>query len=152
MTRDEFCDTVWDAMVRRYQRPGLADICLAMQDEHDVDIVFALLLSLADRAGLTPEPAQADALEASVEEWRRQVVLPLRRVRRWQKAQSADAAELAHRAAIKRLELEAEKLELARLTAAFRKLGDMPDRSDSARRYLLRQGVRADLVDRFLAV
>lgn len=151
MTRDEFCQTLWAAMVRRYgETPGLMQTCLALQDRHSADVVFALFLWLADAAGLSPTPAEADALEAAVQPWRQNVVLPLRGVRGWQKLHGTAAAELAHREAVKGLELQAERLQLDMLAQAFR--AQSGGGQAAARQYLHRLGAAPDLIDAFLAV
>jgi uncharacterized protein (TIGR02444 family) len=151
MTREEFCQTLWAAMVRRYtETPGLMLTCLALQDHHGVDVVMALFLWLADAAGLSPTEAEAAALQDAVQPWRQNVVLPLRGVRNWQKAHATAEAELAHRESVKALELQAERLELDLLAQVFRTQGG--GGQAAARQYLQHLGAAPDLIAAFLAV
>lgn len=151
MIRNDFCATIWQAMVQRYgQTVGLTEICLALQNQHGADVVLALFLDMADRAGLCPTPAEADSLEAAVAQWRHQVILPLRAVRTWQKAHGTTPAQSKHREAVKRLELEAEQIELSVLTALF--ATQTGGGASAALRYLTRLNADPVLVARFLAV
>jgi len=150
MTREEFCQTLWAAMVRRYtETPGLMATCLALQDRHGVDVVLALFLWLADAAGLSPTAAEAAALQDAVQPWRQNVVLPLRGVRNWQKAHATAEAELAHRESVKALELQAERLELDLLAQVFRTQSG--GGQAAARQYLQHLGAAPELTRAFLA-
>lgn len=151
ITRQDFCDTLWPALVARYQeKPGLQQTCLQMQDQHGADIVLALMLYCADRAGLSPVTADWRALDALVRDWRINAVQPLRGVRRWLKQEALTPAESALREQIKALELGAERLELARLSARFARFTAVDPARASAAAYLTDCGVGADLQASFL--
>ena len=110
----------WTFSLRFYRLDGVAPACLALQDERGVDVnVLLFLLFIATQGrGLT----QADVAEinAAMEDWRREAVVPLRAVRRFLRAPPAaiDAAQAAAlRERIKAVELEAERLEQEALYA-----------------------------------
>ena len=121
MTRPAFT-RFWDFSLDFYARPGVPAACLELQDRAGVDVnVLLFLLHLAahgralDRAGV----AQIDA---AVTDWRAQVVQPLRTARRALKAPSpafAGADSAALRSAIKRDELEAERIQQQTIAALF---------------------------------
>lgn len=104
----------WRFSLATYRKPGVAEACLALQDEHGVDVnvlLFAIWLGTQGRrldAGAMRHVGDAAA------GWARDVVVPLRLVRRRLKDESplvAAAAAQAFRSEVKRLELEAERLE-----------------------------------------
>jgi uncharacterized protein (TIGR02444 family) len=113
-------DALWRFSLRIYRAPGVASACLALQDQHRVDV--NLLLCLLWRAALR-DPINAERLarlESAVQGWRTQLVVPLRALRRELKQRPAlDSTGVpALRDKIKALELEAEHLQqqvLARL-------------------------------------
>jgi uncharacterized protein (TIGR02444 family) len=110
----------WRFSLRFYRRPGVADACIALQDECGVDVNMLLfLLWLAgDKKQLSPLSARAVCEQALL--WRDDVVAPLRAVRRKLKGGStlveAATAEL-FRTKIKGIELESERLEQEALFA-----------------------------------
>ena len=151
MDRADFTATCWDRMKALYlAAPDLQRTCLALQDDHDVDVVMALFLLLADRAGLSPTKAGRQALTEAVEPWRAQVVRPLRAVRQWQKAQAQTEDEAALRDQVKALELRAERLQLARLCALFETLDAVAPEGGAARAYLDEKRASDTLARRFL--
>lgn len=115
---------LWDEAVALYGRPGVAEACLFLQDRLGADVpllLFAAWLGLRGRA-LGDE---AERVEDEVAAWREEVVRPLRAIRRRLRSgppPAPDAETEALRETIKRAELAAEKLELARLEALARSL------------------------------
>jgi uncharacterized protein (TIGR02444 family) len=113
-------EAFWRFSQESYDRPGVAALCLALQDRdgHDVNI---LLLALYAGTVLGRRLSAEDfvALEAAVAAWRDQVTLPLRAARRGLKGwgESADAAAL--RRSVQRAELESERLAQQLLLAAL---------------------------------
>jgi len=110
-TRDS---AFWQFSLAFYARPGVADACLALQDETgaDVNVMFYVLFL----AGQLRQIDRVDAahIDASIKAWREIVVVPLRTLRRRLKTSIepiavADAEAL--RSAVKRLELDAERIE-----------------------------------------
>lgn len=139
-------EALWPAIVARYLRdPELQGLCLQVQDEHDADVVFLLLMSVLDEAGLGLEEGPFAALEARAREWRDFAVVPLRALRRRKADQDGPLAPWEPiRQSLKALELEAEKQELsllAPLLGAAR--ADAP--GGLVARYLEKRGVGKEL-------
>ncbi len=109
---------LWDWAVETYDRPGVKDALLALQDDHGVDVVLLLWrLWLADR-GREPEFAALQTALALSEEWCAGVVEPLRVARTTLKIppEGVDSAgALTLRQAVLDAELGAEKLQLEAL-------------------------------------
>jgi uncharacterized protein (TIGR02444 family) len=104
----------WRFSLQFYRLPGVADACIALQDEAGVDVNLLLFLLWNARMGRVLSRADVEALESRVAQWREGVVIPLRDVRRQLKSPPAlvdkGAAE-ALRTRIKQAELEAERLQ-----------------------------------------
>ena len=112
----------WDFSLRVYRQPGVPDACLALQDAAGADVNIVLFLLWHAAEGRALEAADIAALEALVGDWRRQVVVPLREVRRVLKSREADPEAAALRRQVKQVELEAERLQqetLYREAASF---------------------------------
>lgn len=110
----------WDFSLAVYGRPGVAPACLALQDRHGLDVNLLLYCGWCGGRGRRLDAGNIAALDDRVAAWRREVVLPLRGVRRWLKTQEAapDADAQPLRDKVKRLELEAERIEQEMLFAA----------------------------------
>jgi uncharacterized protein (TIGR02444 family) len=104
----------WRFSLQFYRRPGVAEACIALQEESgvDVNLLLFLLWHAAQRRRLAA--AEVAALERKIAAWREQTVIPLRAIRRALKAPpalvEAGTAE-AFRTRIKAVELEAERLQ-----------------------------------------
>ena len=100
-----------------YARPGVSPACLKLQDEGGVDVLMLIALLYADvRLGQPLNTARIATLDAEIANWRRIVILPLRRIRVQLKpgwAEVPDANRLALREKVKALELEAEFIQLS---------------------------------------
>ena len=112
MARDR--SPFWDFSVRFYARPRVAAACLELQDGAGVDVnVLFYLLFLAQQCRQL-DRSDVTRIDAAVKAWREQVVRPLRTVRRELKNGIApidvDAAA-ALRSDVKRIELDAERIE-----------------------------------------
>lgn len=101
-------EELWSWAVAAYARPGVAEACLALQDDHGQDV--PLLLWAAWRG-----PADAETVEAACDtarSWRDAAIAPLRLVRRTLKKpvpDMEDEARLALREQVKAVELAAER-------------------------------------------
>ncbi|MFC3079306.1 TIGR02444 family protein [Phenylobacterium terrae] len=100
--------SLWDWAVAAYERPGVADACLDLQDAHGQNTCFLLwaVWSGAADAGLLERAAEAAQL------WESEVLGPLRQVRRALKASTpplAEAAREALREEVKAAELKVEQ-------------------------------------------
>jgi len=143
----------WQKMGDLYDRAGVADICLNLQERFGTDIVFLLFLRLLDYRAIPLGESERQEAEAAVAGWRANVVLPLRAVRQWMKPLAGVAATASCRNRVKDAELEAEHLELDMLVQwlSERKLAqNSSDAADNARDFLLRAGADRLTIVRFL--
>ena len=106
--------TFWDWSLTVYNRPGLADTLIALQDEAglDVNLILWCCWCGATGRGETPEFAIRSAVEMS-KNWADQVTAPLRAARRALKTTRlphSEAAADALRDKVKAVELESERL------------------------------------------
>ena len=98
----------WDWAVTAYARPGVAELCLDLQDAHGQNVPLLLWAIWAGQGGRRVEAAQA---VATARAWQ-QVIVPLREVRRRLKTtvtEDDDAQRLPVREQVKAVELAAEK-------------------------------------------
>jgi len=108
--------SLWTWAERAYARPGVAEACLRLQDEHGQNVcllLWAVWAEARDEALLGRAVAAARAWEAAA-------VLPLRSLRRGLKAPVppvADAPREALRQMVKAAELAAERVLLESLEA-----------------------------------
>lgn len=112
----------WRFSLALYGRPGVPPACLALQDDAGVDVnVLLFVLFLADR-GRRLAAADVARIDAMTAAWRADIVRPLRGARRALKDHPAPfggpTAE-ALRSGVKRLELEAERVQQETIEAAF---------------------------------
>tara|TARA_B110000503_G_C7085663_1_gene387175 strand:+ start:727 stop:1260 length:534 start_codon:yes stop_codon:yes gene_type:complete len=115
----------WTFSVQLYGQPRVPDVCIDLQETHDIDInVLFYLLFCAARSEAFDEVNVA-RLDTAVQPWREGVVRPLRTARRALKTDVLSALandEDTLRNTIKTIELQAEKLQqyaLARLGASL---------------------------------
>jgi uncharacterized protein (TIGR02444 family) len=104
----------WAFSLHFYAAPGVATACLALQDEAGVDVNLLLFLLFLATEGRAVDLAGVRALDDRVAAWREAAVCPLRAVRRDLKAgvfPVEHGASERLRGEIKRLELEAERIE-----------------------------------------
>ena len=110
----------WNFSLGLYGRPGVAAACLALQDGQGLDVNLLLFCCWHGQAGRRLEEADLRRAMAAAEPWQRDVVQPLRAVRRRLKAGVApiSAAESeALRRRVNDLELESERIAQAALEA-----------------------------------
>jgi uncharacterized protein (TIGR02444 family) len=104
----------WQFSLAFYARPGVAAACLELQDEAGVDVnvmFYALFVATQLRQIDREDVAHIDA---SIKAWREIAVVPLRALRRRLKTGIKPIAvgnTEALRSAVKRIELEAERIE-----------------------------------------
>jgi uncharacterized protein (TIGR02444 family) len=135
----------WAFSLAIYAAPGVAEDCLALQDRHGLDVNIALFCcwhGWSGRGRLTA--AEIAAAEARVVDWTRDIVVPLRSVRRALKPLAAPAAATI-RTSVKRLELDAEREEQRLLVDGARVAARTADPLDAAaanlKSYLAAHGV-----------
>ena len=104
----------WQFSLAFYARPGVADACIRLQDEAGADVnVMFYVLFLATQSRQIGH-ADAARIDAFVKTWREAAIVPLRSLRRRLKTgiEPFPAARTeALRSAVKRIELETERLE-----------------------------------------
>jgi uncharacterized protein (TIGR02444 family) len=101
-------EALWDWALAAYARPGVAEACLALQDQHGQSVCY-LLWALWAR---TAEASALSAAAAAARSWEAEVLGPLRGVRRALKAELPGGARVERdglRALIKDAELCAER-------------------------------------------
>ena len=118
-------DDLWQYAVALYDRAGVAAACLALQDRRGCDVNLILLACWLGMRGLLVRADGAADLVAATTSWQRDVVAPIRAVRRSVKTAlhhktSGPAALLPDAVAdwrrkLAEIELEGERLELAAL-------------------------------------
>jgi len=126
----------WRFSLRLYALPEVAPACLTLQDEAKVDVNLLLFLLFLADSGRAVTRDDVARLDASIAPWRSEVVEPLRAVRRQLKIGVGDispAASESLRNMVKKVELEAERLEQGRLENQAEKLGKPAARADAAR-------------------
>jgi len=104
----------WRFSLRFYRQSGVADACIALQEQSGVDVNLLLYLLWHARERRTFAAAEVEALERRIGPWRESTIIPLRGVRRALKVPPAlvDARTTeAFRTRIKAVELEAERLQ-----------------------------------------
>ena len=110
----------WRFSLAVYARPGVAPSCLALQDRLGLDVNLLLFCCWAAARGHRLGPPELAAARAASEPWQREIVEPLRRIRRQLAQPTAldpgDAAILYDQA--QQLELAAEEAEQRLLAAA----------------------------------
>jgi uncharacterized protein (TIGR02444 family) len=109
----------WAFALAIYAKPGVAEACLALQDEAGVDVMMLLTTTFAAvKHRLLLAPDEIRALNEACRLWREQIVWPLRAIRSGLKTGPQPAPSEAteqFRSQVKALELAAEKLENKRL-------------------------------------
>lgn len=104
----------WEFSLRFYARPRAAPACLELQDRAGVDVNVMLYLLFLAHQGRQLDRDNISLIDATVNEWRDQVVKPLRTIRRRLKDGMGPVdldATAALRTEVKRIELEAERIE-----------------------------------------
>ncbi len=104
----------WRFSLRFYRQRGVADACIALQEEAGVDVNLLLFLLWHGAQARAVSGAEVARLEQKIAAWRERTVVPLRSIRRALKLPQdllePNAAE-AFRTKIKAAELEAERLQ-----------------------------------------
>jgi uncharacterized protein (TIGR02444 family) len=128
----------WTFSLAFYADPAIAGICIDLQDRHasDVNVVLFVLWCASRHRSLSAH--ELERVVASISPWQNDVVRPLRGVRRSLKQLLAADLALAPiselREAVKKQELEAERLQQSLMEAGFSDIGSpTSDRAATAR-------------------
>ncbi len=101
----------WNFSLQFYRQPGVADLCLSLQDRHAIDVNLMLyMLWLATRGGSVSQ-SEVAAIAEHIKHWHESVVVPLRTVRRSIAKSTPLSARTEFRNRVKALELQAERIE-----------------------------------------
>jgi uncharacterized protein (TIGR02444 family) len=129
----------WQFSIKFYAVPGVADACIALQDQAKVDVNILFYLLWNATQGRAFNAADVTEIERSLGPWREIAVVPIRNVRRALKspppAMPPEAAE-SLRTRIKAVELEAERLQqeaLYTLSQTSRLGRPAPSKTEAAR-------------------
>ncbi len=116
----------WRFSLKFYRQPGVAEACIALQDDCGVDVNLMLFVLWLAASGRQLSAEQIKQLDEAVRSWRELTIIPIREARRKLKGAptlvEADKQE-ALRTKIKAIELEAERLQQEALYAKSRSLG-----------------------------
>lgn len=119
----------WAFSLGFYDSLEVQQACLALQDEGGVDVNLVLYLLFRAHDGVAFDAAGVAQVDSEVADWRREVVEPLRSLRRRLKpspfAVEAEGQQKL-RNQIKKAELEAERLEQFHLEARCAALAGRP--------------------------
>ncbi len=148
--REAVADEFWAFSLDLYAHPDVAAACLRLQDERGLDVNLLLLCCWLARSG-RGRLSEGDlaAAEARAAPWRRDIIEPLRAVRRALKTMP-DAAPLY--AESKKLELHAEREEQkviipGKLRNRAAAAGAEADLAANLHLYLARRGHSTDAAD-----
>ncbi len=109
--------SLWTWALGAYERPGVSEACVELQDEHGQSVPYLLFAAWAALEGRRVEAIRA---VATARAWEAEVVAPLRAARRRLKSEmpgTADASRLALREQVKGVEFGAERLLMESLQA-----------------------------------
>jgi len=132
----------WRFSLKFYAKEGVAPACLALQDEGGADVNLLLFLLFLAEGHFLVSAADIARLDAAIAPWREETVNPLRRLRRRLKEDVgaiATSASENFRNQIKKVELEAERLQQVALESkmATMRPAACETRSEAARGNLL---------------
>lgn len=135
--------SLWEYALTVYARDDVAGACLAAQDGHGLDVNLLLFAAWLAAAGHAVSETDVRRADDHCRAWRQEVVKPLRRRRRaWKRLPPHPGAY----AAIKALEIEAERQQLAMLAGLAEAqpcVATAPVPAGSEPRDLLRANLRA---------
>ena len=114
-------ESLWDFSVRIYANPGVEDICLQLQDIWHGDVPVLLFALWRGRQGLVLSSADVQRIVDAVTVWQREIITPIRHLRRQLRDVDLLVPELvegmqAVRQALQQTELGAERRELEYLS------------------------------------
>lgn len=107
---------LWTFAKSFYARPGVSDMLLRLQDDHDADIPLLLVVLYAARLRRVLDPTAIRDLARQAGTWRRDVVAPIRTARRALKDCPLDRDSRLYEQA-KALEIGAERAVICELGA-----------------------------------
>lgn len=126
--------SLWDFSLALYARPGVADSCVRLQDEHGVNVNLLLWCAWLEQQGMRLDTTRLHAAQKRIHAWDEHYVIPLRQLRRRMKAEFgvSDGDIEQVRSQIKQAELLAEK----QLQLWLEALAHSWDDTDAADKYV----------------
>lgn len=115
MTNNAAAQPIWDFVLGYYRQQGVSEAAIALQDSVGIDVNMILFLMWLSGRGKTLAEADMRKLGETSHSWQRQVVVPIRNIRRLLKENAPFVAQetaLAYRKKVQALEIEGEQLEL----------------------------------------
>lgn len=122
-------DLLWQFALDVYGVEGVAAECIDAQNSHCVDVCVLLTAVYAAAQGFVPTQEALVSWDDAVKDWRQTVVRQIRAVRNALKALDADSDVSVLRKAVLATELQAERLEIQQLAAAYATTA-LPKQSD----------------------
>jgi len=113
----------WRFSLTFYRQAGVAEACIALQDDCGVDVNLMLFLLWLAASGRQLSAENITELDQAVRSWRDLTIIPIREVRRKLKGAPTlveAGKQEAFRTKIKAIELEAERLQQEALYARSR--------------------------------
>jgi uncharacterized protein (TIGR02444 family) len=110
----------WRFSLHFYRQAGVAEACIALQDESGVDVNLLLFLLWLAAGGRRLTADEVRGLDDRVRSWRELTIIPLRALRRELKGRPTvveAGKQEAFRSRVKAAELEAERLQQEALYA-----------------------------------
>jgi uncharacterized protein (TIGR02444 family) len=127
----------WDFSLSLYRKPGVADACLFVQDRYGLNVNLVLLcIWVADSGGGALSAVQMATAMRRIADWERQVIKPLREIRRACRREPLGIPEFLlqiYQPQIESAEIEAEHVEQLVLAEFARSLSQA-EKSDVAAR------------------
>lgn len=123
MTNNAAAQPIWDFVLGYYRQQGVSEAAIALQDAAGIDVNMILFLMWLSGQGKTLAEADLRKLSETSHSWQRQVVVPIRNIRRLLKENAPFVEQetaLAYRKKVQALELEGEQLELNGMADASR--------------------------------
>jgi len=136
--------SLWDFSLVLYNDACTQAACLKLQDTYGADVNVILYLLFLGQQGREVLPESVALIDGAISTWRKEVVQPLRQLRRHLKSADfgiAGDTQEAFRSTVKKVELSSEKLEQDRLAALEPDTLDVSDWAAAARTNLERYAV-----------
>ena len=111
MQTNQFRHSLWEFSLALYAQPGVAETCLALQNDHGVNVNILLWCAWLGSSGYLLDPESLAQAQVLIGDWSSHYIVPLRALRVQMKAEFgvSDTGIEAVRTAIKQAELQAEK-------------------------------------------
>ncbi len=124
MTLSLLSSHLWEFSLKLYRQPGVAPLCLMLQDQWSADVNILCWVRWLETEGMPINATRIRLAETHIAGWHKDAVLPLRQLRRRikQRYGIADKAMEAARQAVKAAELQSERvvqIQLEKLARAW---------------------------------